>query len=261
MEKLMQGVTSWQLIWSAVLLLIALVGTVLLGHARKVYIRKPDNDMRTDAFIKSVLRLARLILWVLVLFAILEVNEVNVTSIVAGVGVAGAVFGFAMQDVFKDLLMGIHIVNDHSFKVGDVIKLEDDEGIVTLFTLQTTQYKSLNTGDLVTVCNRNISKVALSCGIYDIDLGLRYEDSPEHVREVLTHAAERIKALPKVKDAEYLGVQRYESSAVIYKIRFRCDPKTKWVTWRAAMAELQQVITASDLEIPYQQLDVHMGAR
>ena len=41
--------------------------------------------------------------------------------------------------------MGMHIINDKAFKVGDVIKIDDDEGIVTLFTLQTTQYTSLNT--------------------------------------------------------------------------------------------------------------------
>ena len=82
----------------------------------------------------------------------------------------------AMQDVFKDVLMGMHIINDKAFKVGDVIKIDDDEGIVTLFTLQTTQYTSLNTGDNVTICNRNITKVGITNGVYDIDIGLRYDE-------------------------------------------------------------------------------------
>lgn len=142
--------------------------------------------------------------------------------------VAGAIFGMAMQDVFKDAIMGMHIVNDKAFKVGDVIKLDDDEGIVTLFTLQTTQYTSINTGDHVTVCNRNINRVGVTSGVYDIDIGLRYDEDPEHVRKFLTDCAKQIKAIKGIKNAEYLAIQNFEASSVIYRIRFWCKPKDKW---------------------------------
>ncbi len=41
--------------------------------------------------------------------------------------------------------MGMRIINDKAFKVGDIIKIDDDEGIVTLFCLNV---------DSVTICNK-----------------------------------------------------------------------------------------------------------
>ena len=54
-----------------------------------------------------------------------------------------------------------------------------------------------------------------------------------------------------------MGVQRFDSSAVIYKIRFKCSPAEKWPVWRKAMTELQKVVVDTGLEIPFQQIDVH----
>lgn len=258
MDIFIKMVTSAQFISSAVIIAIAIAMTIVIEHAHKIYVNKTNNSMQMNAIVKSTFRMIKTVNWIIAILAVLEFNNIRVTSIIAGVGVAGAIFGMAMQDVFKDVLMGMHIVNDKAFKVGDVIKLDDDEGIVTLFTLQTTQYTSINTGDHVTVCNRNINRVGVSSGVYDIDIGLRYDEDPEHVREVLTDCAKQIKAIKGIKNAEYLAVQNFEASSVTYRIRFWCKPKDKWPMRRAAMAVLQKCIIESEIKIPYSQLDVHV---
>lgn len=258
MDIFIKMVTSAQFISSAVIIAIAIAMTIVIEHAHKIYVNKTNNSMQMNAIVKSTFRMIKTVTWIIAILAVLEFNNIRVTSIIAGVGVAGAIFGMAMQDVFKDVLMGMHIVNDKAFKVGDVIKLDDDEGIVTLFTLQMTQYTSINTGDHVTVCNRNINRVGVSSGVYDIDIGLRYDEDPEHVREVLTDCAKQIKAIKGIKNAEYLAVQNFEASSVTYRIRFWCKPKDKWSMRRAAMAVLQKCIIESEIRIPYSQLDVHV---
>ena len=110
---------------------------VIIEHGHRIYLKKTNNTVQMNAIVRSTFRLIKTTAWLIALLAVLEVNNIRITSIIAGVGVAGAVFGMAMQDVFKDVLMGMHIINDKSFKVGDVIKIDGDEGIVTLFTLQT----------------------------------------------------------------------------------------------------------------------------
>lgn len=258
MDIFIKMITSTQFISSAVIIAIAIIMTFVIEHAHKLYVKKTNNAMQMNAIVKSTFRMIKTVTWIITVLAVLEFNNIRVTSIIAGVGVAGAIFGMAMQDVFKDVLMGMHIINDKAFKVGDVIKLDDDEGIVTLFTLQTTQYTSINTGDHVTVCNRNISKVGVSTGIYDIDIGLRYDEDPDHIMEILTDCAKKIKAIKGIKNAEYLAIQNFEASSVIYRIRYWCKPKDKWVMRRAAMGVLQKCIIESDIALPYSQLDVHV---
>ena len=250
MDIFIKMVTSAQFISSAVIIAIAIATTIVIEHAHKIYVNKTNNSMQMNAIVKSTFRMIKTVTWIIAILAVLEFNNIRVTSIIAGVGVAGAIFGMAMQDVFKDILMGMHIGNNKAFKVGDVIKLDDDEGIVTLFTLQTTQYTSINSGDHVTVCNRNINKVGVSSGVYDIDIGLRYDEDPEHVREILTDCAKQIKEIKGIKNAEYLAIQNFEASSVTYRIRFWCKPKDKWAMRRAAMGVLQKCIIESDIALP-----------
>nr|WP_297968598.1 mechanosensitive ion channel family protein [uncultured Mogibacterium sp.] len=259
MDIIVKMVTSTQFISSIIIILVTIIATIVIEHTHKLYVKKTNNTVQMNAIVRSTFRLMKSVTWIIAALAVLEVNNIRVTSIIAGVGVAGAVFGMAMQDVFKDVLMGMHIINDKAFKVGDVIKIDDDEGIVTLFTLQTTQYTSLNTGDNVTICNRNITKVGITNGVYDIDIGLRYNEDPEHVREVLTECAKKIKAVKGIKNSEYLAVQSFDATSAIYRIRYWCKPKDKWVTRRAAMGVLQKCLLESDIVLPYSQLDVHVN--
>lgn len=258
MERALEIVVSKETIWSVVFVVIAIVITRIITHGYKLYKKNTDKDVKTYAFVRSILRIVKFVVWLVFILAILDINDINVTSIVAGVGVAGAVFGLAMQDIIKDVLMGIHIVNNQSFKVGDVIRVNDDVGIVTMFTLQTTQYTSVNTGDKVTICNRNITTVALASTMLDINLPLSYSENPDRVREVLTPCAERIAKIPGIMSAEYLGISDYESSAVIYKIRLHANPKDHWPMKRAALAEVQKTFIKEGIEIPFNQLDVNL---
>ncbi|MBF1358907.1 MAG: mechanosensitive ion channel family protein, partial [Mogibacterium diversum] len=103
------------------------------------------------------------------------------------------------------------------------------------------------------------TKVGITNGVYDIDIGLRYDEDPEHVREVLTDCAKKIKAIKGIKNSEYLAVQSFDATSAIYRIRYWCKPKDKWVTRRAAMGVLQKCLLESDIVLPYSQLDVHVN--
>ena len=130
------------------------------------------------------------------------------------------------------------------------------KGIVVVICLFAV-LQDLNTGNTVVMCNRNITQVAKVNGIYDIDLQLAYSEDPDRVKEVFSEAAKEIAKNKGITRAEYLGIQRYEASGVIYRIRYYCSPKIHWPMLRASMAIIQRYIIASGLEIPYPQMDVH----
>ena len=232
---------------------------LVLNHLSKRYQNKIDpKDIRTRAFVRSIFNFIKGIIVLIGVFAVLQANGIQVTSMITGVGLVSVIGGLALQDMFKDIIMGLHIVNDHSIVVGEVVKINGTEGIVIGFSLLTTILRSIDTGDTVIMCNRNITEVAKSCGVYDINLNLAYTEDPEHVRDVLTKAAAEISENKGISRAEYLGIQDYAASAVVYKVRFYCSPKIHWQMWRAAMAVIQKHVIASGLVIPYPQYDVHM---
>ncbi|MBM6989915.1 MAG: mechanosensitive ion channel family protein [Mobilibacterium timonense] len=260
MERILQRILSTNIIAS---LCIVAATFILLGIFRKLvkaYISRNDPDRRLESMLRSMIRTVEVIVWTLVIMALLQMNGINITSLIAGVGVAGAIVGLAMQDLFKDIIMGFHIVSDKAFKYGDVVTINGYEGVVVSFTLLATQVRDLNSGNLVTICNRDISTTAVVCGVYDIDLPVSGAEDPEKVEALMKKIAGEIAAEKGFESCEYMGVQNFNGAQFIHKIRFKCSPAEKWPMWRRAMAHVCSNLQESGVRVPNQELDVRQKA-
>lgn len=252
------NILSKQLIISALYVVLAFVMIAVLNRASRKYRDKIDpEDVRLRSFVHNGFNIVKFVVVLICAFAILQANGINISSMVTGVGLISAIAGLAMQDFFKDVIMGIHIVNDHSVVVDDVVEINGIEGTVLSFSLVSTILQDLNTGNVVTMCNRNITQVAKVKGIYVIDLNLTYSEDPERVRSIFTKAAKDIQKLKGITKADYLGIHAYGDSGVVYRIRFFCSPKIHWPMYREAMGIVQKYVISEKLEIPYPQMDVH----
>ena len=102
--------------------------------------------------LSSVLKYLMIVLTILVVLADLGVN---VTSLVAGLGILTAVVGLAFQDMVKDLIAGVTIIIEEQFCVGDTVVLDGFKGTVISIGLRTTEIKN-NSGEVKIVANRNV---------------------------------------------------------------------------------------------------------
>jgi small-conductance mechanosensitive channel len=206
---------------------------------------------------------ARGIVVILVILAVLQINEINVTSLVAGLGIASAVVGLALQDYLKDIIMGTHIVRDSFFKEGDVVRYGDKEGVVIEFSMRTTKIRLFANGDVLSVSNRNISEISVvpESQFQDIDIGLPYEEDHQRVFDILSDAASRIAQLDGVDDCVMKGIVNFEDSDILYKVRFFCYPSKKYDLRLAANRIILECLTEAGISIPYPQIDVHMNGQ
>ena len=95
--------------------------------------------------IKSLIRYVFILVTILIL---LQVNGINVSSMLAGVGIVSVIIGFAIQDALKDIVKGFDIVADSYYNVGDVIRYKDYEGKVLLIGVKTTKIEELKTSNI-----------------------------------------------------------------------------------------------------------------
>lgn len=191
---------------------------------------------------------------------ILQVNGINVSAIFAGLGILSAVVGLALQDVLKDMIMGFHVMTDHFFSVGDVVRYKEIEGVVIGFTTRTTTLCSIYDQTITTICNRNISEITRMppSAMVDIDVPLSYAEDPQRVHAVLQEICARIGRMEGIDQCIYKGTQAFESSAILYKVRFFCPPETKPERTRDALREIQNGLAEAKIQIPYNQYDVHI---
>jgi small-conductance mechanosensitive channel len=94
-------------------------------------------------------------LFAVAIILILDNLGVNVTALVAGLGIGGIAIGLAAQGIFSDLFAALSILFDKPFKKGDTIRYDDSTGTVERIGLKTTRLRSL-TGEQLIMANTKL---------------------------------------------------------------------------------------------------------
>lgn len=261
MEKIKEALLSTKAISAVIIVLIAFLLWFLCRKAYRLYLKR-HHDNSGGSIGTTLAQVIYHILKYVVIFGafllLLQALGVNVSGIFAGLGLFSVIVGLALQEALKDIIMGIHILSDRFFSVGDAVLFNGTEGIVTAFTIRTTRIRMLDDGSVHVICNRNIDKIILLSHQMDIDLPLRYEEDPQKVRSVLTAACSDIASMDGVESCHFEGTQSFEDSAILYKIRFFCPPERRKFLRRQVLALLQDRLADNNIVIPYRQVDVHL---
>ena len=251
-----------QAVISILIILITVVFWLIYRCIRNSYLKKKNVDERTRAVssIRSVIYdTIKVSIFFLLVLAILQINGVNVSSLIAGVGVASAVIGLALQDFLKDIIMGIHIMMDDFYQIGDLVKYGEEEGLVESFNLRTTKIRSIGTGDLITVCNRNISDISKSSADVYIHQPLPYDLSVGKANELMEGIANKIGECEDIAGCAFLGTSNFDASSVDYLLKVTCEkPEMKLGCRRRALQVIKETLETEKIDIPFEQLDVHM---
>jgi len=115
-----------------------------------------DQDHSALGSALGIIRfLATFTLFAIALVLVLDNVGVNVTGLVAGLGIGGIAIGLAAQGIFKDLFAALAIIFDKPFRKGDAVKWNGVSGTVERIGLKTTHIRT-NTGELMIVGNANL---------------------------------------------------------------------------------------------------------
>ena len=115
-----------------------------------------DNGSGALANAIAIIRvLVSVALFAVAIILILDNLGVNVTALVAGLGIGGIAIGLAAQGIFSDLFAALAILFDKPFKRGDTIRYDNSTGTVEKIGLKTTRMRSL-TGEQVIMANTKL---------------------------------------------------------------------------------------------------------
>lgn len=102
----------------------------------------------------------KIIIWSIGLLFALSNLGINITSLVAGLGIGGIAFALAMQNILKDLFSSFTIYFDRPFVVGDSIAIGNDEGIVKNIGMKSTRLKSISGEELI-ISNQELTSARI----------------------------------------------------------------------------------------------------
>ena len=183
--------------WTNLAGLITITGVVwllILVNAeveRYIHRRFPRTNVSAAA---SLLRLGRWGVDLLVVFgggiALLRFFGVDATPALAGLGVGGIAVALAAQKTLENVIAGASLIFDQAVRVGDSLKLGDIVGTVDHVCLRSTRIRTLDR-TVVSIPNGQIANMSLETFSerdkfwFHPIVGLRYETTPEQLREVV----------------------------------------------------------------------------
>lgn len=139
-----------------VLLQLGLWGNAVIAFAvsRSIH-RRLERDAASVTTVAVLSFVAKLALWTVVLLVALDNVGVNITGLVAGLGVGGIAVALALQNALGDLLAAFAIALDRPFAIGDFIVVGDFLGTVEHVGLKTTRVRSLS-GEQIVFSNTDL---------------------------------------------------------------------------------------------------------
>jgi len=184
----MFGAMYVALVWQA----IEIVLTVI-NHVVGNFVRRQDNGVTDEAQVKTTAQmitlLARIVLWSLGGLFVLSNLGIEVTSLIAGLGIGGIAVAFALQGILSDLFASFSIYFDKPFRIGDFINIGDDWGTVEKIGIKSTRLRTLlgeelvvSNAELTTARVHNYKKMEERRIVSHF--GITYETPPALVRQV-----------------------------------------------------------------------------
>ncbi len=193
----------------------------------------------------------------------LSILGVDVSVIVASVGVVALVVGFGVESLIADVVTGTFILFENQYNVGDIVEVGGFRGTVKDIGIRTTaiedaggNVKIINNSEMKNILNRSDHASRAVCDIdipYETDLENLESKLPELLEEIYRQNTETLKSAPV-----YLGVEKLGASSVVLRFVAEVAEKDLFAAGRVLNRSLWLGLRRLGVECPFQQLDVHM---
>lgn len=265
MENIMNFLFQKRII--APILILVLTGILIKvtkSIIRTLFTRGKDNyeKKKRVTIIELTTKVFKFFIYAIAIMMILDIYGVDTKGILASLGIAGVVLGFALQDTVQDLMSGIYIILENYYVIGDIIRINDFQGEVLDVSLKSTKIKNAN-GEVYIFSNRNVNSVinlSQSRAGVKITIPTAYEENTEKVEKVIADIIDSAKKIKWVeKDSSYLGIDSLDASSVNYAIIIYCKSSEQWAIKRMVLKLIKEKYEENNIKIPYNQIEVHNG--
>ena len=263
LEGLLQAgwgkLTVGRVLSALLLLLVCLtLARLLLGTARRL-VERASLDERIKRYILRGLRAFLYLLTALVMAGSLNID---VSSLIALVGVFGLAVSLAVQDVLGNVAGGMVLLFSKPFTLGDYVSTADGEGEVAEITLTHTKLDTpagqrvmlpnskLMAGQIVNYTVRGVRRA-------DHAVSASYDDAPEAVRSACLKALSRTpNILPD--PAPQVVLTAYGESSIEYHVRFWAKTEDYWDAHFRSLEEIHRAFAEDGVTMTYNHLNVHI---
>lgn len=240
------------------------IGIKLVGWVRKILKKSLEKNNADTGLIQFLDSLVKYSLYIILALTILQRFGVQTTSIVAAIGSVGVAIGLALQGSLSNFAGGVIILLLKPFKVGDYVIQDSLEGNVSeiqLFytTLTTVDNRKIIIPNGQLADNSLINATSAETRRIDIKVGISYNSDMKLAKEILLKVGNNDEdTIKEGEKAPMAAVEELGDSAVNMFLRVWTPTDQYWTVKFRLTEAVKEAFDEAGIEIPFNQLDVHL---
>lgn len=243
----------------AIILVIGYVIIKIITHMVAKFFDKVNFDRAAETFVENVVKVG---LWAILLVIILANLGVNVSGLIAGLGVMGFIVGFALKDTLGNLASGVFILFHKPFKVDDFVEAGGVTGIVQAIgvaacTLRTPDNKKVLVPNSAIWGAPITNFTGLGKRRMEIKIGISYSSSMDKALKIVNNILKKDKRVLK-DPAPQVVIGELADSSVNLFIRPWVTIPNYWDLYFYLTKTIKEQFDKNKIEIPFPQSDVHI---
>ena len=255
-------------VYNLFLILLIYFAVKGINHSIDLLIKKRlERDGEVDVEegrTKSLTQIAKYIIYILGFTIAINSIGIKLDFIFGVFAALGLGIGFALQDVFKDLISGIIILFEGNVSVGDILEVDGLVGTVKEIKLRTSLVRTRDGIYIVVPNNRIVNEKVVNWSTntkmtrFKVSVGVAYGSDVEKVKELLLQSVAENDMISK-RPAPAVFFKDFGDSALQFDVHY-------WLldTWQTEIVKsdlrfsIDKLFRENNIQIPFPQRDVHL---
>jgi len=249
------------------IILKKVIPKAIIAGSSKVREESPDqlaNRTKTMAYV--VTKVIAAIIWIIVSVMVLGVIELDISPLLATLGVASLGLGFAIQNIIRDYLQGFFIVMEDWYRIGDWVTIAGMEGEVEDVSPRRTVLREIN-GTMHVIPNSQVlfaSNQTRDWARINLNITVAYKEDINHVYQVINGVCQELKDDPDfgtnlTTTPTAMRVSALGAHGVDICIRGYTKPGEQWGLTGELRKRIKNRFDQEGIEIPWPHTKIYFG--
>ncbi|PCI97778.1 MAG: mechanosensitive ion channel protein MscS [Flavobacteriales bacterium] len=255
-------------VYNLFLVLIIYFAVKGINHSIDLLIKKRLERDGVNDFVegrsKSLTLIVKYIIYILGFSIAINSLGIDMGFVLGVFAALGLGIGFALQDVFKDLISGVIILFEGNVSVGDILEVDGLVGTVKEINLRTSLVRTRDGIYIVVPNNRIVNEKVINWSTntkmtrFTVSVGVAYGSDTDKVKELLLKCVTENDMVSK-RPRPMVAFQDFGDSALQFDVHY-------WIldTWQTEIVKsdlrfaIDKLFRVNNIQIPFPQRDVHV---
>ena len=224
-----------------------------------------ERHKRAQTIGRIVQKTVSTVVATMALLMVLRELNIDITPVLTGAGIAGLAVGFGSQTLVRDVLSGFFLIFEDQIRVGDVVVVNGQGGLVEEVNLRTLVLRDekgavhiFPNGEVKTLAN-----MSRDFSYYVVTVAVAFDAEDDRAVEAMQEAAKVVLQDPELsahilEPLEVLGVDAFEPGQLVVKARIKTLPLKQWVVGRELRKQIARVFSERGIQMPTPHMTVRL---